>query len=134
MKIKQLLMSVIFVLMCISYAGTEDADLVWDANTESDLIGYNVYRSTTAGGQILGPEISPHFLDYVSCWANDVTCAEYYDDDLPYGLTLYWVVTAMDLAGNESGKSNEVNYTTLPEPDTTPPTSPTGCYIRAIIP
>lgn len=131
----------VLIIVCLAFSlmfGTayaEDVVIGWDANTASDLIGYNVYRATTPDGQTIGNvEENPHFLDYVICYANDTTCAEYTDLDVPYDATLYWVVTAIDSSSNESGKSNEVSVTTSSEPDTTPPSNPTGCYIKAIIP
>jgi len=70
--------------------------LNWDANTEVDLAGYNVYRSTTPGsgyilqnGSLLG---SPEFTD----------------NDVSYYTTYYYVVTAVDTYNYESGYSDEV--------------------------
>jgi len=132
---KRLFIAIFLILSfaCISIA--EDVELAWDANSESDLIGYNVYRSTTPDGQLIGNvEENPFFLDYVLCYMNDSTCAGYVDLNVPYDTTFYWIVTAIDSSGNESDKSNEVSYHTASEPDTTPPGDPTGCYIKAVVP
>ncbi len=76
---------------------TTNADgiyLQWAANSESDLTGYNVYRSTTpgAGYTLLAEGIQ------VSNYTDSTTAAE---------LTYYYVVTAVD-AEDESYNSNEV--------------------------
>jgi len=72
--------------------------LNWDDNTESDLAGYNVYRSTTAGGPYTKIAALP-------------TTSDYTDSDLVNGTTYYYVVTSVDQAANESGFSNEASAT-----------------------
>ena len=66
--------------------------LSWTANQESDLAGYRVYRSATAGGAYIqvGTSNGNSFTD------SSITSGEY-----------YYVVTALDSASNESGYSNE---------------------------
>jgi hypothetical protein len=68
-------------------------ELVWTANTEADLAGYNVYRLDHATAQRLNKELvrTPIFRD-------TTTSA---------GTTLTYYVTAVDLAGNESKASEE---------------------------
>jgi hypothetical protein len=72
--------------------------LNWDDNTESDLAGYNVYRSTTAGGPYTKIAALP-------------TTSDYTDSGLVNGTTYYYVVTSVDQAANESGFSNEASAT-----------------------
>jgi hypothetical protein len=66
--------------------------LDWDASLETDVTGYRVYRSTTAGG--------PY------AFVEAVTAAAYDDLGLTNGVTYHYVVTATD-ARAESGPSNE---------------------------
>lgn len=69
--------------------------LTWSASTSGDVIGYNVYRSTTSGGsytQIAGP----------------VSSMQYVDNTVSSGQTYYYVTTAVDANNNESGYSNQV--------------------------
>jgi hypothetical protein len=70
--------------------------LTWDANSESDLAGYNVYRSTSPGVTI-GSPIN----------ASLVTGTSYLDSNVTDGVTYYYVVTAVDTGSNESTASNE---------------------------
>ncbi len=70
--------------------------LSWDANSESDLAGYNVYRSTSPGVTI-GTPINTSLL----------TGTSYLDSDVTDGVTYYYVVTAVDNGSNESTVSNE---------------------------
>ena len=82
-------------------AGDGSVILDWADNTELDLEGYNVYRSTTSGG--LYTQI-----------AADLTVSTYTDSD---GTTnYYYVVTAVDAAGNESAYSTEVSLTPMAPP------------------
>ncbi len=113
----------------------EDVELAWDANTDVDLWGYRVYRTLTPGSHVLAgvSGTSPHLIDFVACGPNDTSCAGYWELLLPDSTTFYWVVTAVDNAGNESGKSNEVSHTTA-LPYDPPPNDPSGCYIRTVVP
>lgn len=84
-------------------------DLAWTVNSESDIAGYNIYRSTTTGS------------GYVKVNASLVNTGIYEDKGLSESTTYFYVVTAVDTSGNESSYSTEVNATT----DVTG-TSPTG--------
>jgi len=68
-------------------------DLVWTANTEADLAGYNVYRLENQAAQRVNKELvrTPIF--------HDATAAP--------GKTLTYYVTAVDLSGNESKASKQ---------------------------
>jgi hypothetical protein len=118
--------------MTVTPAIAEDVELAWDANTEPDLWGYRLYRDLTSGGHERGPA-SPHLVDFIECGPNDASCAGYWELLLPNSTTFYWVVTAVDNAGNESGKSNEVEHTTSAVVDD-PPNNPTGCWIKTVVP
>jgi subtilisin len=75
-------------------AGDGMVSLDWKDNTESDLAGYNVYRSTSSGGSY--SEI-----------ATLVTANHYEDTAVSNGTTYYYVVTASDASFNESSTSSE---------------------------
>lgn len=93
------------------------AVLTWDQNTESDLAGYKVYMGTASGqygppvdvGLTATPQAPRHVIE-----------------PLADG-TYYFVVTAYDQSGNESGFSNEDSKTI----DSTPPKPPLN--LRALI-
>ncbi len=79
-------------LTAVSVGG--GVQLVWDGVTASDLGGYNVYRHSESQQEfkkIAGPLLVPRFFDPVE----------------EGGSVLYYVVTAVDRNGNESGDSNE---------------------------
>ncbi len=69
--------------------------LTWAASTSSNVVGYNVYRGTASGGPYT--EIS----SAVSATADT-------DSTVLSGQTYYYVVTAVDSTGSESGYSNQV--------------------------
>ncbi len=77
----------------------ESISLTWEAGLETDLAGYNVYRSTTSGSY------SPTPLNGDTL----VTDSAYSDMTARHGTTYYYVVTAIDFSGNESVVSSEVS-------------------------
>ena len=70
--------------------------LKWDANVESNLAGYNIYVSLTPGGP------------YNLIGTNEADNTEFMWYELPDNLDHYFVVTAFNDEGLESGYSNEV--------------------------
>jgi hypothetical protein len=77
-------------------AGDSQTILLWSVVTGA--VGYNVKRSTTAGGP------------YTTI-ATNVTGTSYVDNTVANGTTYYYVVTAVDGKGNESTNSNEASAT-----------------------
>ncbi len=80
-------------------AHNSTVSLDWNDNSESDLDGYNVYRSTTSG--------SGYSLLNISL----LSSSDYIDNDVVNGTTYYYVVTALDAWSNESDTSSEVSAT-----------------------
>ena len=80
-------------------AGDGSVALDWADNGESDLAGYNVYRSTSSGGS------------YGKLNGSLVTSSSYTDGSVTNGTTYYYVVRAVDTSGNESASSNEASAT-----------------------
>lgn len=71
--------------------------LTWNANVESDLAGYRVYRATSSG-------------KYGAAIATiQGNTPKYIATGLQFNTTYFFVVTAYDIAGNESAYSNEVS-------------------------
>lgn len=115
---KRILMAIALVLMCVTVVWALST-FTWDANTESDLAGYHLYRSSVSGQYDIGHERD---MTYLRGWIADIPAGtETFDYEVPEG-TWHFVLTAYDTAENESGASNEVSKTT----DTTPPAPPTG--------
>ena len=83
-----------------------EVTIAWNANTESDLDGYSVYRSTGLSGP-------PYEL------VDDLSLDELADPENPEvtltqleeGINYYIAVTAYDQAGNESQYSKELCVT-----------------------
>lgn len=87
----------LFLFLPLSYAQQADTvKLAWDANTESDLAGYKLYIGTASGTYDSNIDVT------------NVT--EYTIPNLTVGTTYFFVGTAYDTSGNESGYSNEVSY------------------------
>jgi hypothetical protein len=81
-------------------AGAQNSfiDITWSANTEPDLAGYNVYRHT-------GNE-QPLKIN-----SDLVKTPRFADPGVQPGMKYFYSVTAVDLRGNESGKSKETSET-----------------------
>ncbi|SFM11485.1 hypothetical protein [Pelosinus propionicus] len=80
----------------IAIAGDSQVALSWTAITGAT--GYNVKRSTAAGG--------PY-----TAIATNITGTSYVDTTVTNRTTYYYVVTAVDSNGNESSNSNEASAT-----------------------
>ncbi|HMS83214.1 MAG TPA: fibronectin type III domain-containing protein [Nitrospira sp.] len=87
------------IILTLNSPSSSSAVLTWRANSETDLAGYKVYRSTIPGKYEQKDAI-------VMVKANITT---HQVTGLQFGKTYYFVVTAFDIAGNESGYSNEVS-------------------------
>jgi endoglucanase len=86
--------------------GDATVSLDWNDNGESDLDGYNVYRSTTPGG------------GYSQLNGSLLSSSDYTDNSVSNGTTYYYVVTAVDTSNNESGYSGEASATPQAGPST----------------
>ncbi|MBN1787891.1 MAG: hypothetical protein JW806_05790 [Sedimentisphaerales bacterium] len=80
-------------------AGNGTVSLDWDDNGESDLDGYNVYRSTSSGS------------GYSRLNGSLLSTSDYVDNTVTNGTTYYYVVTAVDTSSNESTYSDEASAT-----------------------
>jgi hypothetical protein len=90
-------------------AGDAQADLTWTANVETDLAGYNVYRSETSPVMLTDP-INGSTL---------VVLPDYADVGLVNDVEYFYVVTAVNASGIESLSSTEVSA--VPTSATSPP-------------
>src|SRR5712691_13177681 len=73
-------------------------DLIWAPVTDADLAGYNVYRHEA--------DSTPVKLN-----AELVKSPSYRDSAVDSGKTYYYSVSAVDVRGNESSRSEETNET-----------------------
>jgi len=76
-------------------AGVDRVFLTWDENTDRDIAGYHVYRSTRSG------------REFTRLTDTAIARTTFYDETARGGATYYYAVTAVDKAGNESGFSGE---------------------------
>lgn len=72
-------------------------DLVWKANTESDLAGYNVYRRESGAERKINTEL--------------VKEPAFRDADVVPGHEYFYSISAVDVRGNESPRSEEASET-----------------------
>ena len=103
-----------------AFAG--DVTLMWDANTETDLAGYKIYYKVAQGGE-------PYDGTGITEGDSPIDVGNVTEFDLT-GLDLknnnyYFVATAYNTSGFESGYSNEVT--------TTPPGVPQGIRVKVTV-
>ena len=84
-------------VLTVNGPASSSVTLIWNANTESDLAGYKVYRATASGA----------YGAPIATLTGNVT--NYAAMGLQVGTTYFFAVTAYDNAGNESILSNEVS-------------------------
>ncbi|HEY5069290.1 MAG TPA: fibronectin type III domain-containing protein, partial [Candidatus Acidoferrum sp.] len=73
-------------------------DLIWNPDTESDLAGYNVFRRESDGRPL---KINSDL----------VKLPAFRDQGVSAGKKYYYSVSAVDIRGNESARSEEANET-----------------------
>lgn len=129
---------ILTLLACLLLAGMAYADnsvtFKWDKNTETDLAGYRLYQSPTPDGQVVGVDIPIDIAPEAGLYDHGIvpdlepTKDAYTLTSVPDGVW-YWILTAYDTQGNESGKSNEVSATL----DSIPPGVPTILEIIGVV-
>lgn len=81
-------------------AGDSSVALAWTANSESDLLEYEVYRDTTANVSLTAAN---------QLNSTQLTTNAYTDTSVINGTTYYYAVTAVDTSGNESAAPTAVS-------------------------
>lgn len=112
-SLRNALFIVLAVLFLAIPAFAADINFGWDANKESDLVGYRLYQSQTPGTYQLDNPIAEIPKGSETYTVGGLTDGTY-----------FWVLTAFDQAGNESEASDEVTLTI----DETAPDSPAGFW------
>ena len=97
-KLFSIFMFLLLLTGGISYAGSTDVTLEWDACTDQDVVGYRLYQSNTSGTYTTPIVTVPVGIEIAVLV------------QVPNG-TWYWVLTAYDGQDRESGYSNEVTAT-----------------------
>ena len=77
-------------------------DLIWAPDTESDLVGYNIYRHEQDG-------------QAVKLNSDVVKTPAYRDAEVVAGHQYFYSVSAIDVRGNESSRSEEASETVPPQ-------------------
>lgn len=104
--------------LLVQFTG-EQVQLIWAANTETDFVGYNIYRDTQVPvGRGQGP------LNGATLVIRPV----YSDTIVANGQTYYYSLTAVDGAGNESAPSSVVQIATSNQVAPAPPTGLTAIF------
>jgi hypothetical protein len=114
-------LTVLGLVLLSRLAFAADGVLTWTANTETDLAGYKVYRAPQACSA-QGP-LAPLMKGSPPVQVQVGKVTTYLDAGLPpLDGTMCWEITAVDIAANESGRSNRVSK----DLNTVPPIAPAG--------
>src|SRR5262245_53481999 len=85
-------------MMCLApSAYAQTIKLAWDPSPDSSVAGYNIYRSQQSG--VYSTPVNG---------SNIVTTTSFADSGVHSGITYYYVVTAVNTSGVQSGYSNEI--------------------------
>lgn len=110
---------IVFIIMILLFATSAYAAQVrvtWNANTEPDLDGYRVHYGVIPG----------EYTEIIDVGNMTEATIEITPE---YGRDYYFVVTAYDTSGNESGYSDMASCFI---PDATPPEKPKNILVRII--
>jgi hypothetical protein len=110
---RKIIIAILWCLLAVSVQGQQvvtewPVTLMWDPNTEEDLAGYNIYHASVSFNGV---------VPYGSAVGTTVAGVEMFEYTIATGGFHYFVATAFDETGNESGPSNEVMFVA----DNTPP-------------
>ena len=98
-NMKKLILTILFLLFStIAWAGSS-VTFTWQPNSESDLKEYRLYQADISGDYELGVDIP---VAITPAGTETATIHDVADG------TWFWVMTASDHHGNESGESDEV--------------------------
>ena len=107
--------ALVLVAFCFSPALAKDYTLAWEANAEPNLEGYKIYYSVDWPGP---PYDGLHpFYPHSDSPIDVGNITEYTLHDLEEDHVYYFVVTAYDSDGNESGYSNQVSTADVDDSD-----------------
>lgn len=89
-------------------SGDQEIELAWDANSESNISGYNIYRSTSSFDN--ASEVDPVNN------GQQVSGEAYTDTEVENGTTYYYRITAVNTSDTESEVSSELEITPFSNP------------------
>jgi len=115
----KIFLSLVAILFCLAATSAHAASVTfeWTPNTEEDLAGYRIYQSQVLGQYEYGAGKAAKEIA-----AGETTATL---TDLADGI-YFWVLTAFDQKGNESGPSKELTL----DIDTTPPGAPLNFQLK----
>lgn len=124
---KLLYVLLIVLLVSVDNVFASSASLTWNANTESDMASYRIYRGN--GVCAIGP-LQPLVVGGVNVSVL-FPLTTYTDTTVPvFDGNLCYEITAVDTAGNESAHSIRASKTV----NLVPPVAPTGLTIVTVTP
>ena len=106
----------ILSLVAVAAVRSDTITFQWNPNSEDDLVGHRLYFSETSGQYSNDSMIDVGLTEPNA--EGFCTYSQYFA--MVDGDSIYFVLTAYDTAGNESGYSNEVSHTRPSEAPSNP--------------
>ena len=130
------MIALLLIVFSCSPALAKDYTFAWDANEEPNVEGYKIYYSVGWPGP---PYDGLHpFYPHSDSPIDVGNVTEYTLHDLEEGVAYYFVVTAYDSEGNESGYSNQASTADMDNSDELRSVrsgdsgiDATGCFIQS---
>lgn len=97
---KRIIFTILSFFLFCTFALAVEVGFTWNPNNEGDLGGYRLYQTKIPGIYVKGVDVAV---------ADIPAGTEVATIQITEGGTYYWVLTAYDKYGNESGFSNEVS-------------------------
>lgn len=97
----------------VTEAGDMTVHLEWEANTDVDMVGYNIYRRQEQEEETEQEQEEETEQEQLN--SEVLTENSYQDEELENGVTYYYAITVVDRSTHESAKSQEVSV--VPDKD-----------------
>ena len=132
--LKTMILSLIFCVVVVPAGLARDVGLQWNANPETDLEGYRIYYSTTSGAPYegVGAEEGDSPIDVKAADVEEGDTARFTLTGLSDDLDYYFVLTAYNTSGKESGYSVEVTTAEGGNTSSADADGGGGCFIRTV--
>ena len=108
---KFILILLLFSFILTMNVQAESVTLVWTPSVSNDVVSYRVYQSLIEGLFAIGPECNAVMI----IDGTDECMTRAVISELIVGYRYHFVVTSIDIGGNESDPSNTVSITIDPE-------------------
>lgn len=102
---KLLLVLCVLLMATVCFAGTKTLEFTWGQDMPEDIASWNIYMATESGNYTDTPMFAVTKVGNQTEYTSDQTITSPDGESYIY----YFVITAVDIVGNESFHSNEAS-------------------------